>query len=102
MKDGEGRYAWQPGLALGMVNTILGRPYVSSEFAPNTYSAGQYVMLYGDFSYYWIADSLVEMTVQRLVELYSLTGQVGLLFEGMATDGIPALSEAFVRVKLAA
>jgi len=57
--------------------------------------------MYGDFSYYWIADS-VNMSVQRLTELYALTNQIGLLFRDMACDGMPVLAEAFVRIKLSA
>jgi len=70
-----------------------------SEWAPSTFTTGQYVGLLGDFSWYWIADAM-SMQIQRLNELYAETNQVG--FIGMLeTDGAPVLEETFVRVKLA-
>lgn len=82
----------------GEPDTLLGRPYYMSEFNPNTFTTGQYVGVFGDFSYYHIADSLT-MTIQRLVELYSRTNQTG-FHANMYTDGMPVLAEAFARVKL--
>lgn len=102
LKDGEGQYLWQPGLQLGEPNLILGKPYVTSDYVPNTFSSSAYVGMYGDFSYYYYADAFSSMTIQRLVELYALTGQVALLFDRLAADGMPVLSEAFVRIKLGA
>ena len=95
--SGTGEYLWQPGLGGGQPNTILDRPYHVSEFAPNTFTTGQYVAIFGDLSYYWIADSL-SMRVQRLVELYAETNQVGFIGR-MEVDGAPVLEEAFARVK---
>jgi HK97 family phage major capsid protein len=43
LKDGNGQYLWQPGLQANIPNTILDSPYVMSEFAPNTFTTGQYV-----------------------------------------------------------
>lgn len=51
-----------------------------------------------DFSYYWIADAL-SMQVQRLIELYAESNQVGYIGR-LETDGMPVLEEAFVRVTL--
>lgn len=101
LKDGDGVYIWQPGLQTGQPNLLLGKPYITSEYAPNTWTQNSYVALYGDFSHYYIADATT-MTVQRLVETYAKTGQIGLLFDQMGADGMPALAEAFVRVKLSA
>lgn len=93
------QYMWQPGLAAGQPNLLLGFPYVVSDYVPNTFTADQYVGMFGDFSYYWIADAL-DFSVQRLMELYAGNSQVG--FIGRAeTDGMPVLEEAFVRLQLA-
>ncbi|GGM14246.1 phage major capsid protein [Micromonospora yangpuensis] len=100
LKDSEGVYIWRPGLATDRPDTILDLAFGMSEFAPNTYTAGQYVALLGDFSKYWIADAL-NMEVQRLVELYAETNQVGFIGR-LETDGMPVLEEAFVRGKVAA
>jgi HK97 family phage major capsid protein len=56
-----------------------------------------YVGMLGDFSYYWIADADT-FAVQRLMELYALTNQVGLIGR-LETDGMPVLEEAFARLK---
>jgi HK97 family phage major capsid protein len=96
--DGEGQYLWQPGLQVGTPDRLLGFPVLVSEYAPATFTSGLYVGILGDFSNYWIADSL-SLSVQRLVELYSANNQVG--FKGMAeSDGMPVLAEAFARVTL--
>ena len=48
---------------------------ITSEWAPSTFTTGQYVGLLGDFRHYWIADAL-SMQIQRLNELYAkYTGQ---------------------------
>ena len=82
-----------------MPDRLLNLPYMESQYAPNTFTTGLYVGILGDFKFYWIVDAL-DMTVQRLIELYAETNQVG--FIGRAEcDGMPVLEEAFVRVKLA-
>jgi len=95
-----GNYLWQPGFAGDRPDTILDLPYLTSEFAPNTIGANAYVGMIGDFSFYWIVDSL-EFEIQRLVELYAETNQVGFIgrYEG---DGMAVLAEPFVRLKVAA
>lgn len=99
LKDGDGHYLWQAGLA-GTPDTILEVPYLMSEYVPNTFTASQYVGLIGDLTFYWIADSL-RMELQRLNELYAATNQVGFIGR-LECDGMPVLAEAFVRVQLAA
>lgn len=98
-KDGEGQYLWQPSIQVGQPDRLLGFPIDMSEYVPNTYSTGQYVGILAAWSRYWIADSLT-MTMQRLVELYAATNQVGFIAR-KETDGMPVLEEAFVRIKLA-
>lgn len=99
LKDGEGDYLWRMSVRDGEPDTILGRPLMISEYAPNTFTTGLYVGIFGDFSNYWIAD-LLDLQIQRLVELYAETNQDGFIgrYEG---DGMPVLEEAFARVKLA-
>lgn len=99
LKDGEGQYLWQESVREGEPDRLLGRPVTMSEYAPNTFTTGLYVGLYGDLRHYWIVDSLA-MQMQRLDELYAATNQVGFIarYEG---DGAPTLAEAFARVTLA-
>jgi len=98
IKDGEGQYIWRQSVMAGEPDMLLGFPAYASEHAPNTFTTGKYVGMLGDFSHYWIVDAL-SMSVQRLVELYAETNQVGLIGR-LESDGMPVLEEAFVRVKL--
>lgn len=99
LKDGDGQYIWQPTKTEADPDRLLGRPVNMSEYAPNTFTTGLYVGIFGDFSQYWIADAL-DMQIQRLVELYAETNQTGFIGR-MESDGMPVLAEAFARVKLA-
>lgn len=99
LKDADGQYIWQPAVTMGASDMLLGRPVNSSEYAPNTFTTGQYVGMYGDFSYYWIVDALT-MEMQVLNELYARTNQVDYMLR-IETDACPVLAEAFARIKLA-
>ena len=98
LQTSDGDFIWQPSFQAGQPETILGVPFIMSEFAPNTFTTGLYVGMIADFSYYWIADAL-SMQVQRLIELYAESNQVGYIGR-LETDGMPVLEEAFVRVTL--
>lgn len=99
LKDGEGQYIWRESVRVGEPDRLLGIPVMMSEYVPNTFTTGKYVGIIGDFSQYWIADAL-DMQIQRLVELFAATNQVGFIGR-REVDGQPVLEEAFVRVKLA-
>lgn len=98
LKDGNGNYIWGFGLQ-GQPDTLLERPVVADENAPNTFTTGQYIAVLGDFSFYWIQDG-VGMEIQLLQELFALKGQVGWVAR-KETDAMPVLAEAFRRLKLA-
>ena len=57
-------------------------------------------LLFGDFSYYWIADRQ-NRTVQRLNELFAVNGQVGFIGY-QRVDGKLILPEAVKLLKTAA
>lgn len=99
LKDNENQYLWQPGLQAGQPDRLLNMPIAESEYAPNTFTSGNYVGVLADFSHYWILDNM-QLMLQRLVELYAETNQTGFIarYQG---DGAPVLAEAFARVKLA-
>jgi HK97 family phage major capsid protein len=99
LKDGEEQYIWRESVRVGEPDRILGMPCFMSEYVPNTFTSNLYVGILADFSFYWTADAL-DMEIQRLVELYAATNQVGFIGR-MESDGMPVLEEAFVRVKLA-
>lgn len=98
LDDGEGRPLLVESLRTGELDRALGFPVLLSEFAPETFTTGQYVAILGDFRFYWIADAL-DIEIQRLDELYARSNQVGFIAR-LKTDGMPVLEEAFARVKL--
>lgn len=97
LKDGNGQYIWKPGLDIGKPDTILGHQIYTSTYMPAIEGAaasdgGKKVLLFGDFSYYWIADR-TNRTMKRLNELYAMNDQVG--FVGtQRVDGKLILPEA--------
>jgi HK97 family phage major capsid protein len=99
LKDAVGQYLWAPGTPFdrSKPDTFLDRPVNMSEYVPNTFTTGLYVGMLGDFSFYWIVDSLA-LQIQRLVELYAEANQTGFIAR-MELDGMPVLEEAFVRLK---
>lgn len=99
IKDGDGQYIWNDNVRVGEPSTLLSIPVRMSEYAPNTFTTGQYVGLLGNLKMgYWIADSL-NMEIQVLNELYARTNQVDYIYR-IETDAMPVLEEAFARVKL--
>ena len=91
VKDNNGNYIWQPSVTAGTPDTILNRPCYSTSFAPEL-AAGNRPMLFGDFSYYWIADR-ESRSFKRLNELYAANGQIGFL-ASQRVDGMLMLKEA--------
>ena len=100
LKNGEGEYIWNEAVIAGQPDTLLGLPFSMSEYMSNTFTASLYVGLLGDFSQYWIVDAL-NMTMQRLVELYAETNQIGFIAR-RELDGMPVMSEGFARIQLSA
>ena len=97
LKDKNDNYIWKPGLEVGKPDTILGRPIYTSGYMPALTGtagtdAGKKVLLFGDFSYYWIADRQ-SRTLKRLNELYAVTDQVGFIGT-QRVDGKLILPEA--------
>jgi HK97 family phage major capsid protein len=104
LKTGTGEYVWQPGLQMGSPNMILDTPYEFSDRfddgldASDLWEANAVVAVIGDFSYYWIVDAL-QMSIQRLNELYAETNQTGYIGR-KECDGQAMLAEAFYGLKV--
>jgi len=98
LKNSDGQYVWQNSLVAGSPDMLLGKPVNRSEYAPNTFTTGLYVGLYGNLKSYWIADAM-SLEIQVLMELYAKSNQAYYLSR-IETDGAPVLSAAFARVKL--
>jgi HK97 family phage major capsid protein len=102
LKAGDGRPIWNfdMGAEAKLQPTILTRPYVMSENVPATFTSGAYVAVLGDFSHYWIIDSLMMNVIVFADSTYRTRGLV-LFYGEKETDGQPVLAEAFSRMKLA-
>lgn len=99
-------YIWMPGLQAGVPNTILDIPYALSDKFPtgldgsDVYADLAIAAVVGDFSYFWIVDAL-QMSIQRLVELYAEANQTGFIGR-KETDGMVVLAEAFMALEIKA
>ena len=105
LKGSDNNYLWQPGLSAGSPSTILDFPYFLSDGYPTGLTSDAFddnalVATIGDFSYYWIVDSL-NLEIQRLEELYAETNQVGYIGR-KETDGMPVRTAAFRHLKIKA
>lgn len=96
LKDTTGRPLWQEGITGDRPSTLLNIPVIESEFAPAELETGKPIGILGDFSKYWIVDSL-EFELQVLIEVYANKNQIGYQ-AGYWGDGQPVMSEAFVRI----
>ena len=92
-----GDLMWQPGLTAGEPPLLETRPVITSEFMPSAFTTGTYAAIFADFKWYYIVDSL-QMRVQRLVEKYAETNQIGYIVRQYG-DGQPVMNEAFARLK---
>lgn len=100
LKDGSGQYLWQMSLRDGEPDRLLGKPIIINPSMPAA-TTGLVPIVFGDFSYYWIADfNSAEIRVLRLNELYAVTGQVG--FRAYKRlDGNVMKATAFYRLTMA-
>lgn len=99
IKDNNGNYIWKPSLEIAKPDTILNKPIRTSSYMP-TLEAGNKALVFGDYSYYWIADR-TNRTFRRLNELYARTDQVGFLTT-QRVDGKLILPEAVKVLQMAA
>jgi HK97 family phage major capsid protein len=98
-KETTGQYIWQPGLQAGQPDRLLSKPVFISDAMP-TAAINAKTILFGDFSYYTIAER-APRTLVRLNELYAANGQVG--FRSVERlDGKLTLAESIVRLTQAA
>ena len=65
LKDGDGRYIWQPGLTAGQPATLAGYSVFESENMP-TVAANNYVDVFGDWRNGYVIVDRVGMSVERV------------------------------------
>ena len=99
LKDGQGQYIWQPGIKEGAPDMLFNQRVLMSNYMPLV-AAGNKVILYGDYSYYWLAER-TGRTLERLNELYAMTDQVGFKMTERL-DGRLILPEAVKCLKMKA
>lgn len=99
LADDFGHFLFRPGRGLldNDPDQMLGIPILTSERVPNTFTAGNYVGLLGDFRYYEIVDAL-DLEVLVLTELFARQNMIGYIAR-LKTDGCPTLEEAFIRLQ---
>lgn len=96
LKDANEHYLWQPSVQVGQPATINGFGVTESEYFPENVtggSTGDPLILFGDWSWYWIVDRLA-LTVKRLDEFYAATGEIGYRLT-MRTDAAPVKKDPF-------
>ena len=99
LKDGNGQFLWQPGLLAGQPDTLLNQQLLTSNYMPLP-AVGNKAILYGDYSYYWLADR-EGRSLQRLNELFAQNDQIGFKIT-QRVDGRLILTEAVKCLKMKA
>jgi len=99
LKDGDGRFLWQPSFQAGQPETILGRPVVEAVDMPDI-ANGKTPILYGDFSIgYRIADR-VGLSILR--DPYTMATEGLVRFHGRRRVGGGVVRpDAFRKLKMA-
>ena len=93
---GTGSFIWQPSMQVGSPDVLLGLPVDENEFFPTATGTGAYWGLLAVWEYYVFAVGL-DMEVQRCVETRASKNQIEYVARAKI-DGMPTLSEAFVRL----
>lgn len=98
LKDGQGQYLWQNGLAAGLPNTINGDEYVSAIDMPDI-AADAYPVAYGDFMRaYQLVDHTQTSTIR---DVYTLAREGKVLFiMHRRFGGKVVLAESLKKLKL--
>jgi HK97 family phage major capsid protein len=74
LKDGTGRYLWQPGLAVNAPSTIDGDPYYINQSMVSAIASGNKTVVYGALRKFKIRD-VSAIRMRRLVERYADSDQ---------------------------
>jgi len=98
LKDGNGQYIWEPSYKAGEPDMLLGKPLRESEYM-DAVATGATPAVIANFGYYDIADR-GGIYLQRLVEKYADTGEVGFRVR-KRVDGKLTLADAAKTLKMA-
>lgn len=100
LKDGNGDYLWQSGLASGKPNTLDGDPYVEVPDMPSE-GANTYPIAYGDFQRAYTLVDRVAMSMLRDPYTQATSGNIRFLFR-RRLGGMVVQPEAIVKIKCSA
>lgn len=98
LKDSNGQYLWQPGLAAGTPDTLLGRPVFLSSDMP-VIAAGAKVIAFMNPLFYGFVER-AGLTMARLDELFASSGYVGFVARAR-WDGRVLLPDAVKYLQMA-
>jgi len=89
----DGPFLWQPSVQEGRPNTFLGKPVYTQDDMKTLADVASVIAIFGDIkSGYRIVDR-VDMTLQRLTELYSEAGLVGFKIHKRVTGSVMKASQ---------
>lgn len=100
LKDSQGQYLWQPGLAGSAPNTILGQPYVEATDMPDV-AANAFPVAFGNFARGYLIVDRVELAVLRDPFTQATSGNVRFIAR-RRVGGQVVLAEAIAKLKIAA
>lgn len=78
LKDGQGNFAWAPGMQAGEAATLFGRGYIINDDMPDLATAptGKVAAIFGDFKSYRVHVSR-RFGITPLKEMFALSDQLG-------------------------
>lgn len=97
LKDGQGQYLWQSGIAAGKPNTIDGDAYVEVPDMPSE-GANTYPVAYGDFAKAYTLVDRIAMSMLRDPYTQATSGNIRFLFR-RRLGGLTVQPEAIVKIK---
>ena len=100
LKDGQNNHVWQPGLANGIPNTILGQPYVEVPDMPDV-AAGAFPIIFGDVRRAYTIIDRINLSVLRDPFTQATSGNVRFIAR-RRVGGQVVLAEAIRKLKVAA
>lgn len=97
LKDGQGQYLWQSGIAAGKPNTIDGDAYIEVPDMPSE-GANTYPVAYGDFAKAYTLVDRIAMSMLRDPYTQATSGNIRFLFR-RRLGGMVTQPEAIVKIK---
>jgi HK97 family phage major capsid protein len=93
LKDGMGQYIWQPGLAAGVPNMILDRPYILATDMPQI-TDGAEALAIGDFRRGYMIVDRIGIQIKRIEDVSTISAGGVAIFARRRTGGQVVLAEA--------